>query len=155
MIEEKALRVPFWMIGFAAVGVAIAFYDSYAIYNNLQLWCPPPIDGCNTVAYSPYAKIFNMPLGYLGLVFYVSMVATAALLAYDPRSRGLNLGALGLSVLGVTLSVCFMVIQFTFIQAFCIYCLISFILTLILLGHALAHYRSTRQPVLQASSDFA
>ena len=57
------------------------------------LWCPPPIDGCNTVASSPYARALDA-------------------------------------------------------HAFCIYCLISAVLTVLLLIVALAHFKATRQPAV-------
>jgi uncharacterized membrane protein len=63
------------------------------LYNGQQLWCPPPINGCNEVASSPYARIFNLPVGYFGVVYYLYMLCLAALLAYDPFSRGLRLAA--------------------------------------------------------------
>ena len=56
------------MLVLALIGIADAFYDSYAVYNGQLLWCPPPIDGCNTVANSPYARLLGVPLGYLGLL---------------------------------------------------------------------------------------
>jgi uncharacterized membrane protein len=132
------------MLVFAFIGIADALYDSYAIYAGQLLWCPPPIDGCNTVANSPYARIFGVPLGYFGLVIYLHMFALAAFLAFDPFSRGLRAGALLYAALGVFSSICFMYIQITFIHAFCIYCLISAILTLLLFIAALAHSRATR-----------
>ncbi len=144
MKKKKNNLAPYLMLVFAFIGISIAFYDSFAIYTKMLLWCPPPIDGCNIVAYSPYAYIFNMPLGYFGLVFYVTMFAIAALLVYDPLSRGLRLATLLLASIGVGLSICFMYIQFTFIHAFCIYCLVSFILTLLLLTSALSQFRATR-----------
>lgn len=131
------------MLVFAALGIADAFYDSYAIYEGQLLWCPPPIDGCNTVAGSPYARVFGVPLGYLGVVFYLVMFAVAALLAFDPLSRGLRWGALVYAALGVSGSIYFMVIQFAFIHAFCIYCAISAVLTLLLLVAALVHFRAS------------
>jgi uncharacterized membrane protein len=133
------------MLVFAFIGIADAFYDSYAIYAGQLLWCPPPIDGCNVVANSPYARIFGVPLGYFGLVIYLHMFALAAILAFDPFSRGLRAGALLYAALGVFSSICFMYIQITFIHAFCIYCLISAILTLLLFTAALAHFRTTRR----------
>jgi uncharacterized membrane protein len=136
------------MLVLALIGVADAFYDSYAIYTDRLLWCPPPIDGCNTVASSPYARIGGVPLGYLGFVYYLCMFAIAALLALAPSSRGLRLGALLFAAMGVSFSIYFMYIQFTFIQAFCIYCLISAVLTLLLLIVALVHFRATRQPAI-------
>ncbi len=138
--------VPYLMLAFASIGIADAFYDSYAIHTGQLLWCPPPIDGCNTVANSPYARIFGVPLGYIGLIFYLHIFAFAALLASDPCSRGLRLGTLLYAALGVSASICFMYIQFAFIHAFCIYCLVSAVLTLLLLVAALAHFRATREP---------
>jgi uncharacterized membrane protein len=140
---KKATFAPFLMLVFAAIGIADAFYDSYAIYNGQLLWCPPPIDGCNTVAISPHARIFGVPLGYLGVIFYLYMFALAALLVFDPVSRGLRLGALLYATLGVSGSLYFMYIQFAFIHAFCIYCLISAVLTLLLFIAALVHFRAT------------
>ena len=140
---KKLTFAPYLMLVFAAIGIADAFYDSYAIYNGQQLWCPPPIDGCNTVANSPYARLFGVPLGYLGVVYYVYMFALSAILAFDPMSRGLRLGALLYAALGVSGSLCFMYIQFSFIHAFCIYCLISAVLTLLLLIAALVHFRAS------------
>jgi uncharacterized membrane protein len=140
---NKALMVPCCMLALALVGIADAFYDSYAIYTGQLLWCPPPIDGCNIVAASPYARIVGVPLGYFGLIFYLYMFGLAALLAFDPFSRGLRLGALLYAALGVTSSAYFMYVQFTFIHAFCIYCLVSAALTLLLLIAALVHFRAT------------
>jgi uncharacterized membrane protein len=142
--RDNVSLFPYFMLALAFIGIADAFYDSYAIYNGQLLWCPPPIDGCNTVASSPYARIFDIPLGYLGLVYYLYMFGLAALLAFDPFSRGLRAGALLYAAVGVLFSTYFMYVQFTFIHAFCIYCLISAILTLLLLFAAFEHFRATR-----------
>ncbi len=142
-VRKKTLLAPYVMIALALIGVVDAFYDSYMIYTDQLLWCPPPIDGCNIVASSPYARIVGVPLGYFGLVFYLYMFGFAALLAFDPLSRGLRLGALLYAGLGMSSSIYFMYVQFTFIHAFCIYCLISAALTLLLLAAALVHFRAT------------
>lgn len=141
---DKVQLAPYFMLAFALIGIADAFYDSYAIYTDQLLWCPPPIGGCNTVAGSPYSRIFGVPFGYFGLVYYLAMFGLAALLAFDPFSRGLRLGALLYAAIGVSSSIYFMYVQFTFIHAFCIYCLISAVLTLLLLIVALSHFRATR-----------
>ena len=145
---KKTTFAAFLMLVFAAIGIADAFYDSYAIYNGQLLWCPPPIDGCNTVANSPYARVFGVPLGYLGVIFYLYMSVLAALLVFDPFSRGLRLGALLYATLGVSGSIYFMYIQIAFIHAFCIYCLVSGVLTLLLLIAALVHFRTGRTAVM-------
>jgi uncharacterized membrane protein len=140
---ETHRKIPYVMLALALTGIADAFYDSYAIYNGHPLWCPPPIDGCNIVAESPYARVFNIPLGYLGLVYYLYMFGLAGLLAFDPRARGLRWGALLYAAIGLTFSLCFMYISYSFIHAFCIYCAISGALTLLLFIAALRHFVAT------------
>lgn len=140
-----------FLLALALIGIADAFYDSYAIYNGQLLWCPPPIDGCNIVANSPYARIFGVPLGYLGVVYYLGMFVLAALLVFAPFSRGLRLAALLYAAMGVLSSMYFMYIQFAFIHAFCIYCLISAVLTVLLLIAALRYFRETRTAGIPAA----
>jgi len=132
------------MLVLALIGIAVAFYDSYAIYNRQPLWCPPPVDGCNIVADSPYGRIFGLPLGYFGLVYYLYMFGLVGLLAFDPFSRGLRLGTLLYAAVGISLSIGFMYIQFTYIRAFCIYCLISAATTLLFFIAALWHFTVKR-----------
>jgi uncharacterized membrane protein len=130
------------MIAFALIGSAVALYDAYSIYNGQLLWCPPPINGCNEVAASPYARIFALPVGYYGVVYYVYMFGLAALLAYDPLSRGLRIGAVLYTVLGVLFSLYFMVLQLGYIRALCIYCLVSAVSTVLLTIAAVSHFKS-------------
>jgi uncharacterized membrane protein len=109
---------PLVMLVLALLGLAVAFYDSYALYNGQALWCPPPINGCNEVASSPYARIFDLPVGYFGAVYYLYMFLLAGLLAFDPFSRGLRLGAIVYSALGVCFSLYFIYLQITLSMLF-------------------------------------
>ena len=147
---NHASTAPYFMLALALIGIIDASYDSYAIYTGQLLWCPPPIDGCNTVASSPYARIFGVPLGYFGVVYYLCMFGIAALLAHAPFSRGLRLGAVLYAAIGVSFSIYFMYVQRTFIQAFCIYCLVSAVLTLLLVIAAFWHLRATRVDAMPA-----
>ncbi len=137
----KVLRAPYFMLALALLGLAVAYYDAYSLYNGQQLWCPPPINGCNQVANSPYARIYNLPVGYFGVVYYSYMFCLATLLAYDPFSRGLRLGALIYSAIGVGFSIYFSYLQVTFIHAFCVYCLASAVITVLLLIAAISRFR--------------
>lgn len=139
---QKISRVPYPMLMLALVGLAVAFYDSYALYNGQALWCPPPVGGCNEVAHSPYARIFDLPVGYYGVIYYLFMTALAALLVFDPSSRALHIGALAYAALGFGFSIYFMVLQIGFIGAFCIYCLVSAVTTMLLLAAAVSHCRA-------------
>ena len=137
---------PYAMLALALVGTSIALYDSYALYNAQPLWCPPPIVGCNEVANSLYARIYNLPVGYYGVVYYLYMFGLAALLAFEPSSRALRLAALGYAALGVGFSIYFMILQVAYIHAFCVYCLGSALTTVLLLLAALRHSRAKAPP---------
>ena len=140
---KKQFCAPYVMLALALVGTSIAFYDAYELYNVQPLWCPPPINGCNEVANSPDASIFDLPVSYYGVVYYLIMFGLAALLACEPFSRALRWAALGYAALGVGFSIYFMILQVVFIRAFCIYCLASALTTVLLLMAALAHFRTT------------
>jgi uncharacterized membrane protein len=139
MSSARRFRAPQVMLALAVVGLAVAVYDSYVIYNGRVLWCPPPINGCNEVAASPNARIFGLPVGYYGVVYYLYMVGVAALLASDPLSPALRRGAVLYAVLGVAFSLYFVVLQVGYIRAFCVYCLISAVTTVLLAIAAISH----------------
>ncbi len=143
---KKQSCMPHVLLALALVGIAVAFYDAHQLYSGQMLWCPPPINGCNEVANSPYARIYDLPVGYFGVVYYLYMFGLAALLAFDPFSRGLRLAALAYSAMGVCFSIYFMYLQIAFIHAFCIYCLVSAVTTLLLFIAALSHFGATRAP---------
>jgi uncharacterized membrane protein len=142
---KRAPHAPYVMLVLALIGIADAFYVAQGSYTGRPLWCAI-VDGCNIVAQSPFARIFGVPLSYFGLAFYVSMFGLAALLAFDPFSRGLRLGALLYTAMGVSYSIYGMYLQLVAIQAVCIYCLISSVTTFLLLMAAGWHFRATRTP---------
>ena len=144
MSTREVSFVTHLMLVLAAIGIIIASYDSYAIYSGQPLWCPPPIDGCNIVLVSPYARISGVPVGYLGVIYYLCMFGIVALLGRFPTSRGFRLAAVLGAAVGVSFSAYFMYIQRTFIHAFCVYCLTSALLTVLLLIAGLTHLRAGR-----------
>ena len=150
---KKLFYAPYILLALALVGITVVFYDAYQLYNGQALWCPPPINGCNEVATSPYARIYNLPVGYFGVVYYLYMFGLAALLAFDPFSRGLRFAALAYAALGVCFSIYFMYLQIAFIHAFCIYCLVSAVTTLLLFVAAVSHFRATRTPTRFSNKD--
>jgi uncharacterized membrane protein len=141
---KKVHLAPYVMLALALIGIADAFYVAQGSYTGQPLWCPI-VEGCNTVVNSPYARIFGIPLSYFGLVYYLYMLGLAGLLVFDPSSRGLRLGALVYTAMGVLSSIYFMYLQLNFIQALCIYCLFSAITTVLLLLAALVHFKAMRR----------
>ncbi len=135
---------PLLMILLALIGLADALYQSHAILSGQRLWCPPPINGCNIVASSPYARVLDLPLGYIGVAYYLLMLMLTTLLAFDSGSRGLRLGTVLHAALGVAASAAFIYVELDLIHAFSIYYMIAAVLTVLLLLTALSHAGATR-----------
>ncbi len=73
------------------------------------------------------------------------MLCLAGLAAFDENSRVLARAALLYTLVGVVLSAAFeFYIQGVLIGAYCMYCAISAVTTLLLFGTALKHWRGTR-----------
>ncbi|HVV39269.1 MAG TPA: vitamin K epoxide reductase family protein [Candidatus Paceibacterota bacterium] len=139
----KPLLTPFYLISATFVGLADTMYLSYFAYTNAVPGCA--IGGCEQVLTSVYSKFYNVPLAYIGLVFYIYMLALAVLLAIEPRSKALRVGLLAYTAIGVAFSAYFeFYIQGVLIGAYCMYCAISALTTLILFGLAIWHWRTTR-----------
>jgi len=141
-MNTKILLTPYWALAATMVGIADTLYLSY--YHLLGLTPGCALKGCEVVLNSQYAKLFDVPLGYLGLVFYAYMFGLILLLAIDQNSRGLRIGFLGYTAIGALCSLSFEGIQVFIIGAICQYCLISAITTFTLFGLAVWHYRVTR-----------
>ncbi len=142
--RKASYRAPYVMLALALVGAADSLYVAHGSYTGQPLWCPI-IEGCNTVANSPYSRMFGVPISYFGVVFYVLMFGLAAWLASDPESRRLRVGAVLYGGLGVLFSAYAMILQLGAIRAVCVYCLISAVTTLILLTAAIRHFQATRE----------
>ena len=143
-MQPKLKLAPYYMLAFALIGIADAFYLAHASYTGSSISCGL-FEGCDIVAKSPYSQVFGTPLSYFGLIFYLYMLAVAALLAWDPYSKGLRLGVILYSAIGVCYSVYSLYLQFFVINAVCIYCLTSALLTFLLLIGAVWHFRSTHK----------
>ncbi len=143
-MQQKVFLAPFYLISAALIGLGDALYLSY--YQHLGIVPGCALTGCEQVLTSAYSKFQGVPLSYLGLVFYVYMLALAVLLAFDPTSKGLRLGVLLYTGVGLGLSLVFeFVIQIGIIHAICQYCLISAITTLALFCLSVWHFRATGQ----------
>ena len=88
--------------------------------------------GCDQVLNSPYSKIFEIPISWLGLGFYVTVAATSlfALFGFEKTLR-LSFAA---AVPAFAFSVYLVCVQAYVLRAFCDYCLLSAILVTLILG---------------------
>ena len=144
----RKINLPVYvMLALTLVGILDAMYVAYGSYSGTQLWCPI-LDGCNTVVNSPYSRVLGMPMSYFGFIYYLFMFGLAARLAYEPASKSLRFRAVLYAALGAVSSAYFIYLQLSLIQAICSYCIISAIVSFLLLLAALWHFQVTRSKKL-------
>ena len=111
------------------LGFATSVYLS--VYKSLGIAIPCTLThGCDTVLSSKYSMFLGVPLANWGIVFF-SGIIIAALLA-NHYQIWKKLLTLGLS-LGSVASLIFLSLQFFVIKQVCQYCLVTDVLTVILL----------------------
>ena len=111
----------------AVLGFADALYLSLMHVQGGDVGCSV-ITGCDAVLTSEYAYIFGIPLAFLGVLYYLSVVFGAALY-YQTDSR-IFLKGIALIVGGGFLFTLWLIyLQAAVINAFCQFCLISALLT--------------------------
>ena len=130
------------MVGVASLGLIDALFLSYARYAHIDLPCDITSGGCATVAASPYAVMFGMPLAYLGVVYYIAVLLLSVALLRGFRHAYARQALLGLTIFGALDSLYFLYIQGFIIGAFCIYCIISAAATFIIAGLGAWYYRT-------------
>jgi len=111
---------------FSFLGLADSWYLFQSAVTDTALSCEigAGLDGCNTVAESPYSYLLGVPLALYGVGFYALLFVLAAGLFFLPR-RLLYDAVYALGIFGAVASLAFLFVQFALIKAFCIYCIAS------------------------------
>jgi uncharacterized membrane protein len=115
----------------AFFGLADSAYLAQHIVGGTPLICNiQGLSGCNTVATSQYSYIFGIPLAELGVLFYgvLFILAALELVLFDQLLRRF---LQAISLFGLIASLYYTYVQEFIIGAFCIYCLTSAIITLL------------------------
>lgn len=114
---------------FAFCGIAVSTYLAQSEANGNPLICNIDVlDGCNEVVSSEYSKVFGISLADFGLLFYTIVFVLAAF-ELALVNQVLRHTLQGFAVVGILASLYGVVTQAFFIQAWCIYCLASALLT--------------------------
>ncbi|MGH3043364.1 MAG: vitamin K epoxide reductase family protein [Gaiellaceae bacterium] len=135
-MSDRALRVAVALLALAGTGIAA--YLTYAWYAEATIACTT--GGCETVQSSSYAKLAGIPVPVLGLVAYLGILATALVPGDQARAVGASLALAGLAFSGYLL-----LVQIFAIGAFCLWCLASDLVMLLLAAATVARLRD-RQP---------
>lgn len=119
---------PKWVIPVLSVlGLGVAFYLTYVETSGVEAVCGP-VGDCNTVQLSPYALLFGvLPVGLLGLIGYVMILAGWAFSHYGPTSIrwASAIAVWGMTFFGVLFSIYLTFLEPFVIGATCMWCISS------------------------------
>lgn len=124
-----------WIIPvFAVVGLGVAGYLAYIEITHVEAICGP-VGDCNAVQSSPYAQIFGIPIALLGIINYLVVLVLWAMYKFtgQPLTNLSLLGLLALTFLGTLFSIYLTLLEIFVINAVCIWCISSAIITTLLM----------------------
>ena len=127
---------PTLLIGLILGLALLGFADALFIFIEKSLGGPIPCfigTGCDTVANSPYSKLFGIPLAVYGMVFYL-VTGIITLLYLDTQRAFFARLIFLVTGIGFLMSLYFIYIQKFLIGAFCMYCVISAVIAILLFG---------------------
>jgi uncharacterized membrane protein len=119
------VRLRLAICALALLGAAIAAYLTWTKVADVAVACPT--SGCEVVQRSSYAELAGLPISVFGLLAYLVVFASALV-------RGLPAAAAGAAVAlaGAVFSVYLVVVQAFVLDAFCLWCVASDVLMVVL-----------------------
>jgi len=132
-VSESAARRA--IAALALVGAAVAAYLTITWAADVAPVCTT--GGCSEVQSSEYAELVGIPVAALGLGAYLAILATALRAGPGPAAIGAALAFAGLAF-----SLYLLVIQAFVIEAFCLWCLVSDAVMLLLAAVAVLRLRA-------------
>jgi uncharacterized membrane protein len=115
----------------ALVGLAVAAYLAYVETQAVTAFCGP-VGDCNAVQTSEYAYILGIPIGVLGVMGYLAILATWGWSRWRADGRA-TFALLGMSSFGVLFSIYLTYLEPFVIGAVCAWCLTSAVVMTLLL----------------------
>ncbi len=131
-LGEQTFTMP-WIALLALIGLGISIYLSYVELGLAEAACGP-VGDCNRVQSSPYSKVLGIPMAFLGVAYYLTVLGLwsgqrfASGNAATVSARGL----VSACVLGAVFSVYLTGLELFVIYAVCMWCLGSALVTALL-----------------------
>jgi uncharacterized membrane protein len=126
MTADRRLRIAIGVL--CLIGIGIAGYLTYVHYAGLKVVCLSG-GGCETVQSSRYSKLDGIPVALLGLLGYITILASLALRGDTGRSAGF-----GVALIGFLFSMYLTYRELFTIKAICQWCVASAVLMTILVA---------------------
>lgn len=134
-IDKNKIKrlLPVFIMGLSVLGLVDAAFLTFKHYTGGDIKCFV-VSGCDIVTSSQYSVLFDLiPLALMGVLFYF----TALLLGFvvsETNSKKLKFILWTWSGLGVLSSLWFLYIQAFILEAYCSYCLVSIVNTILIFG---------------------
>ncbi|MBI5078151.1 MAG: vitamin K epoxide reductase family protein [Candidatus Yonathbacteria bacterium] len=139
-------RTHSWILWTVIVLALVGFTDSAFLLAKRVSGAPIPCfitSGCDTVSKSPYSVLFGIPLSAWGVLFYLG-IGFLALLYMDTKNLLVARLIPIATTLGFLSSAYFIYIQKFKIGAFCIYCILSAIVSTLLFALGVMIWEKTK-----------
>lgn len=133
----------------AALGVLVAGYLAWAeITGNETICANTGLIDCETVQSSTYSSVFGIPVALLGVLGFIGMLAILLLEDQVPflAAYGRTL-VVGAALFGVLFQAYLTIIEATVLEAWCQWCVASFIIVTLLFGVAVYRLHRFLQPL--------
>ena len=114
------------------LGLFISAFLAYEYSLSSPVICPIAGAGCEIVRKSIYSSLFGISLPYFGIAFYLVIAILSIILANKYIKRISDLRILG-SFFGFAFGVYLTLAEAFLIKAYCIWCIISFIISILIL----------------------
>ena len=125
----KKTLVGIFLVSLIGLGISSFLAYEYALISPIN--CPLGGTSCDAVLQSIYSNIFGIPVPWWGIGYYIGML-TLALAVIEKESKALkNLLFLG-GATGILVSFYFSYLEAFVINAWCFWCVLSAICTLII-----------------------
>jgi uncharacterized membrane protein len=122
-----------WLIPLlSVVGLGVSIYLAYVEVSQVEAVCGP-VGHCNIVQASPYASILGIPIAILGLLNYLAIIILWAGQRLEPLANLSVLGLLALTIFGTLFSIYLTLLEILVIEAVCMWCLSSAVITTLLM----------------------
>ena len=123
-------------------GFLDASYLTAKHYLHFEVTCSF-LNGCEQVLTSPYSVLLGVPVALLGVLYYLGVFLSAV--AFIDRKKPIFLKAVVLfPIVGFALSVWFVFVQAFLLEAFCLYCVVSALISICLFILTLSYFFAYR-----------